>query len=155
LTVFGLGLVSLVDADTADLFFSEHVEGSSWNKALEIYNGTGAAVDLEAESYAVEMYFNGSSSAGLTINLSGTVASGDVFVFVHQDAEPALLAKADQIGGFGWFNDDGTVVLKKGGAGGTILDVIGKIGEDPDTQWGSGPQSTQDNTQFQVVAKIG
>jgi predicted extracellular nuclease len=29
-----------------DLFFSEYVEGSSNNKALEIYNSTGAAIDL-------------------------------------------------------------------------------------------------------------
>lgn len=30
----------------SDLFISEYVEGSSTNKALEIYNGTGATVDL-------------------------------------------------------------------------------------------------------------
>ena len=29
-------------AASNDLFFSEYVEGSSNNKALEIYNGTGA-----------------------------------------------------------------------------------------------------------------
>ncbi|MBN1148956.1 MAG: hypothetical protein JXA78_16985, partial [Anaerolineales bacterium] len=28
----------------ADLFFSEYIEGSSNNKALEIYNGTGAEI---------------------------------------------------------------------------------------------------------------
>ena len=27
-----------------ELFFSEYIEGSSYNKALEIYNGTGAAI---------------------------------------------------------------------------------------------------------------
>jgi len=30
----------------ADLFFSEYIEGGSNNKALEIFNGTGADVDL-------------------------------------------------------------------------------------------------------------
>ena len=29
-----------------NLYFSEYIEGSSNNKAIEIYNGTGAAVDL-------------------------------------------------------------------------------------------------------------
>ena len=29
-----------------ELFFSEYIEGSSNNKALEIYNGTGVSVDL-------------------------------------------------------------------------------------------------------------
>ena len=33
-------------AAPTDLFFSEYIEGSSNNKAVEIYNGTGAAVDL-------------------------------------------------------------------------------------------------------------
>ena len=28
------------------IFFSEYIEGSSFNKALEIYNATGATVDL-------------------------------------------------------------------------------------------------------------
>ena len=35
-------------AEPVELFFSEYIEGSSNNKALEIYNGTGAAVDLAA-----------------------------------------------------------------------------------------------------------
>ena len=32
--------------DAIDLFFSEYGEGTSYNKYLEIYNGTGADVDL-------------------------------------------------------------------------------------------------------------
>ena len=43
-------LVASADAPT-DLFFSEYIEGSSSNKALEIYNGTGAAVDLAGGGY--------------------------------------------------------------------------------------------------------
>ena len=33
-------------AASNDLYFSEYVEGSSNNKALEIFNDTGAPVDL-------------------------------------------------------------------------------------------------------------
>lgn len=58
----------------ADLFFSEYIEGSSNNKALEIFNGTGAAIDLSA--YSIQMFFNGSVSAGLTINLTGLLRLG-------------------------------------------------------------------------------
>src|ERR687890_194375 len=57
------------EAAAADLFFSEYIEGTSNNKALEIYNGTGAGVDLGAAGYSIQMFFNGSASAGLTINL--------------------------------------------------------------------------------------
>lgn len=127
----------------ADLFFSEYIEGTSNNKALEIYNGTGAAVDLAVAGYSIQMYFNGSSTAGLTINLTGTVAAGDVFVLAQSSASGAILAQADQTNGSGWFNGDDAVVLRKGG---TIVDVIGQIGVDPGTEWGSGLTSTADNT---------
>jgi predicted extracellular nuclease len=75
-----------------DLFMSEYVEGTSFNKAIEIYNATGANVDLGAEQYIIQTYFNGSTSLGLTINLAGTVVDGDVFVVAHASAAPEVLA---------------------------------------------------------------
>lgn len=126
-----------------DLFFSEYIEGSSNNKALEIYNGTGTAVDLAANGYNIQMFFNGSASAGLTINLAGTVADRDVFVIAQSSANTTILAQADQTNGAGWFNGDDAVVLRKGT---TIVDVIGQIGFDPGSEWGSGLTSTADNT---------
>lgn len=131
------------NATSAELFFSEYLEGSSNNKALEIFNGTGSAVDLAAGGYNVQMFFNGATSAGLTVNLSGSVATGDVFVLAQASADPAILSVADQTNGAGWFNGDDAVVLRKGS---TVLDVIGQIGVDPGTEWGSGATSTADNT---------
>jgi predicted extracellular nuclease len=130
-------------ATPAELFFSEYIEGSSNNKALEIYNGTGAAIDLAAENYNVQMHFNGNPTAGLTINLTGVVADGDVYVLAHASANAAILSQADQTNGAGWFNGDDAVVLRKGT---TVLDVIGQIGFDPGTEWGAGLASTADNT---------
>jgi len=114
-TLDGLGAHTVSCAPAADLFLSEYVEGSSYNKALEIYNGTGAAVNLGAGGYAVEIYFNGSSSPGQTISLAGTLADGDVFVLAHTSADPAILAVADQTSGSVLFNGDDAVVLRKGG----------------------------------------
>jgi len=133
-------------AQTSELFFSEYIEGSSNNKALEIFNGTGAAVDLAAGQYVIQMYFNGNTSAGLTITLTGTVADGDVWVVAHSSADTTILAQADQTNGSGWFNGDDAVVLRKGGTSGTIVDVIGEIGYQPSTEWGSGLTSTANNT---------
>ena len=133
-------------AAPTELFFSEYIEGSSNNKALEIYNGTGSSVDLSDGAYNVQMFFNGSASAGLTINLAGatdTVASGDVYVLAQSSAAPLILAVADQINGSGWFNGDDAVVLRRGT---TVIDVIGQIGLDPGTEWGTGLASTADNT---------
>jgi hypothetical protein len=134
-----------METSMADLFFSEYIEGSSNNKALEIYNGTGAAIDLAAAGYVVQMYFNGSNTP-TTFNLTGSVANGDVFVFAQSSASSEILAQADQTSGAGLFNGDDAIVLRKGGTSGTIVDAIGQIGFDPGTEWGSGLTSTADNT---------
>ena len=142
LMLMALPMQSALAAPT-ELFFSEYIEGSSNNKALEIYNGTGAAINLGTSGYNVQMFFNGSATAGLTINLVGIVANGDVFVVAQASAVAAILAQADQTNGAGWFNGDDAVVLRKGT---TVIDVIGQIGFDPGTEWGTGLASTADNT---------
>lgn len=139
-------LPAITYGQVSDLLISEYIEGSSNNKAVEIFNGTGSAVDLAAGGYVLQMYFNGSSTAGLTINLTGTVAAGDVFVLAHGSAAAAILAQADQTNSSGWYNGDDAIVLRRGGATGTIVDVIGQAGNDPGTEWGTGLASTADNT---------
>jgi len=138
-----VGFSSPVGAAPTELFFSEYIEGSSYNKALEIYNGTGAAVDLAAGNYSIAMYFNGSTSAGTTIALTGTVADGDVYVVADDGADAAILAETDQTSTSNFFNGDDTVVLLKNGV---TIDVIGQIGVDPGDYWGSGDLTTQNHT---------
>jgi uncharacterized protein len=125
----------------ADLYFSEYIEGSSNNKALEIYNSSASAINLSG--YKVEMYFNGSNSAGLTINLTGSIPAHGVFVLAHGSANATILATANQTNSSGWFNGDDAIVLKNGN---TVLDSIGQVGVDPGSEWGTGFTSTADNT---------
>lgn len=131
-----------------DLFISEYIEGSSNNKALELYNGTASPIDLAAGSYIIQMYFNGNVAVGFTINLTGTVQPGGTFVVAPTSANlnPAISSKANQRFGTAWFNGNDAVVLRKGGASGSILDVIGQIGNDPGARWGTGLVGTLDNT---------
>jgi predicted extracellular nuclease len=135
--------VAPVLAAPTELFISEYIEGSSNNKALEIYNGTGASVNLATAGYSIQMFFNGNPVSTLTINLTGTVANNDVYVLAQSAANAAILAQADQTNGAGWFNGDDAVVLRHGT---TVLDVVGQIGFDPGTEWGTGLTSTADNT---------
>lgn len=124
-----------------DLMISEYIEGSSNNKAVELYNGTDHAIDLAA--YELAVYFNGSTTAGLTLNLTGSVAPGDVYVVAHSSAAEAVLNQADFTTGAGLFNGDDAIALMNGGA---VIDSLGQVGFDPGSEWGSGDTSTQNNT---------
>lgn len=125
-----------------DLFFSEYLEGSSNNKALEIYNGTGASVDLS--QYKVELYSNGSASVGNMLSMTGILNHGEVYVIYNSSANAAIQAVGDVSSTVTYFNGDDAIVLKKGE---TIIDVIGRVGEDPGTEWtAAGGYSTLDKT---------
>ena len=132
-----------VDSTVQNLFFTEYIEGSSNNKAVEIGSKSTNTVNLQTDGYKVEIYYNGSTSASATINLTGSIASHGVFVLANSSANATILGVANQTSGSLSFNGDDAVVLKKGIK---IIDVIGQIGFDPGTEWGSGSISTADNT---------
>lgn len=134
-------LASPSSADVTDLFVSEYVEGSSNNKAIEIANLSESDIDLA--SYQLDIYYNGNSNSGLTIQLQGVVPAKGVFVFAHSSADAEILAVADQTTGAGLFNGDDAITLSNAGV---IIDSIGQIGVDPGSQWGEGLTSTQNNT---------
>ena len=136
-----------VEAQTSELFFSEYIEGSSNNKAIEIYNGTGASVDLS--TYSVQLFSNGAVTPTATLPLAGTLANGDVYVIANTSSVAGITAVADVLAPTSGatavtnYNGDDAVALLKSG---TILDVIGQIGVDPGTVWGTPPASTLNNT---------
>lgn len=132
----------------ADLFLSEYVEGTSWNKALEIANFTGHEVELAG--YAIWKITNGgpwSEGASRALSLSGTLAHGAALVVCHGDAaQPIaevcqLASTADALE----FNGDDALALVRNGA---IIDVVGLEGDDPGSGWAIGPVSnaTADHT---------
>lgn len=133
-----------VQAQAGDLLISEYVEGSSFNKAVEIYNGTAGSVDLGAGQYRLELYSNGAAAVSQSVSLTGTLAAGDVLVLCHASADAAILAQCDvQNSSVINFNGDDAVVLRKGAA---VVDSLGQVGFRPSGQWGTGNASTADNT---------
>ena len=127
----------------SELFFSEYVEGSLQNNAVEIYNGTGSAVNLAAGNYDVRIYRSGSPTVNQTLDLAGTIANGAVWVVCDNGASATLQNLSDQIIRGTWFNGDDAVGLYHNGV---LIDAIGQIGFDPGTGWGSGSTSTRDHT---------
>jgi len=67
-----------------ELFISEYIEGSSYNKAIEIYNGTGMPVDLS--QYSLEKDTDGSGEFSSDVDLTGTLAFNDVFIVYNSEA---------------------------------------------------------------------
>lgn len=135
-------LFETVLAAPTELFFSEYIEGSGNNRALEIFNGTAVAVDLSG--YTVELYSGGNLTPSQVVVLSGVVLSQDVFVVARSGADGAILAVADLVDDtITGFNGDDAVVLRKGGL---VIDAIGQVGVDPGIGWGDPPDSTQNQT---------
>ena len=133
---------SILYSQTTDLLISEYVEGSSNNKYVEIYNGTGANVNLT--NYSLRLYFNGAAAPGATINLSGTLATGNVYVVAHSSAT-VWAGTPDLTTGSLSFNGDDAIELFNTLTTNTV-DLVGNIGCDPGTEWISGGNSTQNNT---------
>jgi predicted extracellular nuclease len=137
-----------VTAPCADLFFSEYLEGSSNNKALEIYNPTNAAINLS--TYSVKAYNNGGLVVSNSLQLPNkTLAAHDVYVIANSQAVAAILGTSDTTSTVTFFNGDDAVVLFKGT---DTLDIIGKVGNDPGTNWTVGTGAT---SEFTLVRKVG
>ena len=126
-----------------EIYFSEYIEGSSFNKALEIHNSGTEDIDFDADGYRIDIYFNCNINPSTTLQLKGTLPAGNVFVIAETRADPAILAQADQLTSASLYNGDDAIVLI---GNEQIKDSIGQIGFDPGLQWGSGLTSTQNNT---------
>ena len=115
-----------------ELYFSMYIEGSSSNKALAIYNGTGADVDLS--DYSVMEFSNGNSTPNNTLSWTAghILPSGQVYVIANSNADATILNVADTTSAVTYFNGDDAVYLVKGS---DTLDKIGQAGIDPGSGW--------------------
>lgn len=129
--LFSIGFTSLLQAQCTDLFISEYIEGSSNNKALEIYNPTSAAINLSG--YTLFRANNGATSPSASFVMNGMLAPGGTYVIVNANAGATLIGKADTLNAITNYNGDDAIWLQKNG--GDTLDIIGVIGVDPGTNW--------------------
>ncbi|GMT46207.1 MAG: hypothetical protein IEMM0006_2039 [bacterium] len=131
---------------TATLYFSEYIEGSGNNKALEIYNPTDHTVNLG--NYMIASSYNGNNfgtdSASLYYFPHGAVLkSGAVFVLANSGASSDILkvtndTLAGDAGGHvvSFTGNDARVLIRKlSNSDWAWLDVIGNGGQDPGTGW--------------------
>jgi hypothetical protein len=162
--VITLFAASMMAQDCANLFFSEYVEGSANNKTLEIYNPTNSPVDLSL--YVIKRYANGSPFPTEELALSGTIQPKDVVVVTNGQTDslwvsggsywslpisPELYAMGDlHCSGIYptpmYFNGDDAMTLET--VTGGVIDIFGKIGEQPENGWNDLPPSYTAGTQY-------
>lgn len=124
---------------TGGVFISKYIEGTGNNKAVEIFNGMATAVDLAAGSYVLQQVNNGITTTNIA--LSGTIPAGGTLVvarpsspgpFTNYPPDPAI-AEVPLLftNKYLTFNGDDRIVLRQGGAGGTVKDCVGSTGANP------------------------
>ncbi len=138
--LFSFSIFSNVFAQASDLFFSEYIEGSSNNKALEIYNGTGATVNLS--DYLIVQSTNGGGWQYYHVFPDTAILeSGKTWVMASSSIPDTLfdLTKANEVLSYPdlvFFNgDDARGLMKINGLDTVLIDVIGVPDVDPGTAW--------------------
>jgi len=125
-----LVLGGLSTAANANLVITEYIEGSSNNKAIEISNVGGSAIDLDANVYKLTLFGNGKTVPGNSETLTGTLEPGKSLVFHNPgSADEFKVGKASTVT---YFNGDDALVLTKDDV---VIDRFGKRGEDPGSAW--------------------
>ncbi|MBC8884204.1 lamin tail domain-containing protein [Flavobacterium piscinae] len=124
-----------------DLFISEYIEGSSSNKYIEIYNGTGVTIDLS--DYELRLYANGASTPTNANVLSGNLANGATIVYRNSAA--SVYGGTTTVDSAVNFNGDDAVALYKISTT-SFVDIFGEIGNDPGASWSDSGNITVNQT---------
>lgn len=112
-----------------DIFISEYIEGSSNNKAIELYNGTGASINLSG--YFLKQYNAGGTTTTFTLALSGTINNNDTYVIANSASNSSILAVANMTTSSSTmaYNGNDAIELLKGS---TRIDLFGIEGDSSD-----------------------
>ena len=117
---------------STEIFFSEYIEGTSFNKALEIVNLTGENIDLKAEAYSIKKQSNGAGDWMGEVILQGNLAHNSTFVIANESADISeITSKSNQLksGAPLDFNGNDPVGLFKDGE---LIDIIGTLSNSED-----------------------
>lgn len=136
-----------------EIFISEYIEGSSYNKVIELYNPTGE--DITLDGYSIALYSNGKLTTTAIFELDGIVIlSGGTIVIANSQAAQAILDVADFTNSFVInFNGNDAIGLYKNDV---LIDLFGEIGVDPgDDGFDVGDASTKDHTLVRISSVYG
>tara|TARA_B100001564_G_scaffold7221_1_gene6109 strand:+ start:17569 stop:19425 length:1857 start_codon:yes stop_codon:yes gene_type:complete len=115
------------DNNDIDLFFSEYVEGSGNNKALEIANFTGNSLNLD--NYSLKLSSNGNNNWTVNYNFPNNLIIPNNSVFVVANGGTNICAGVfdDLNNNITSFNGNDALGLFKDNV---LIDIIGTLGDD-------------------------
>lgn len=107
-----------------DLLISKYVEGSMYNRAVELYNHTDHVVDLS--EYRLVIYNDGSEEATIKIQLVGNLSPKSTYVLSYTQSYEETRLKADFVTNELDFNGNDAIAIEY--YNGQTIDVLGNIG---------------------------
>ena len=110
------------------LFISEYIEGSSNNKIIEIFNATGAPVDLS--EYEVWNITNGGVWPEIATPLNGILPNGATWVICNQRCDQSLSAVCDEYFPTDPVNFNGDDAVGLAHLENGFLSLVDQVGED-------------------------
>jgi len=133
--------ITLDDAMPSDLIFSEYIEGSSNNKAIEIFNPNDEAIKLDY--YQIAQLSNGGDDWEYfhMFPVGAVLESHATWVIITDETDGALYAagNADEVLGYPSVvhhnGDDARGLVIVTAMDTTLVDIIGEIGPDPGDGW--------------------
>ena len=120
------------------VFFSEYAEGSSNNKYLEIYNGTGETLDLSGYAYpsaANAPTVPGEYEYWNSFDEGASISPGDVYVICHGSADDFIQNECDENHTYLSNGDDGYCLVQGTESSFNLIDCIGTWDADPGDGW--------------------
>lgn len=118
-----------------DLFISEYTTAGTYDRAIEIYNGTGR--DICLGDYSIKYYLNGSTELNTNLSSLDTIKPNQCYVVmeyfkdINVSNEGVFYKDLNLIGYV--FNGDDAIALMKNGE---YVDIFGCLGELPSGSYG-------------------
>lgn len=115
-----------------DLFISEYTTAETYDRAIEIYNGTGR--DICLGDYSIKYYLNGSTELNTNLSSLDTIKPNQCYVVmeyfkdINVSNEGVFYKDLNLIGYV--FNGDDAIALMKNGE---YVDIFGCLGQSPGT----------------------
>lgn len=124
ITLLAASVISTISFNTnAQLIITEYVEGSSYNKAIELYNNGSSSIDLAP--YTLARFKDGATESSPMVALSGELAAGDILVVQHSQAQLSLAEGTNTIRSNNLVHNGGDAVALFNN--GTLVDIVGEV----------------------------